>query len=406
METQQHLTFDGLGIAPKILEIIDRLKFKTPTPIQQKAIFPAIEGKDLIGIAQTGTGKTLSFVVPIVQRLNQKKGKALILVPTRELAYQVEETLVKIGPAFGIRGTVVVGGASMHLQIQSLRRNPRVIVATPGRLIDHLQQHTVMLTDVSILVLDEADRMLDMGFLPQIEDILRTVPKDRQTLLYSATMPGPIARIASQYMKLPLEVEIAPSGTVAEMVSQEVFIVKREMKQVLLKKLLNQYRGSVLIFTRTKIGAHRLARDVRGMGLSAEDVHSDRTLPQRRNALEGFKNGRYRVLIATDIAARGIDVTGIEVVINYDLPEDAENYVHRIGRTGRAGHTGHAISFAMPDQADEIRKIERLIRSAIPIREHAEMPQERFLPLGNQNFTPKRRGFGGGRSRGPRRYRR
>lgn len=408
----EHLTFDGLGIAPRTLEVIDRLKFKTPTPIQHKAIPPAIEGKDLVGIAQTGTGKTLAFAIPMVQRLSQLHGssphdcgrlghrKGLVLVPTRELALQVDETFKKVGLPFGIHSAVVIGGASMNEQVRALRRNPGVIIATPGRLIDHMGQRTVMLSDVHILVLDEADRMLDMGFLPQINQILRSVPRDRQTMLFSATMPHGVASIAASYMKLPVNIEIAPSGTLVEKLTQELFIVKRENKSQLLRKILDQYRGSVLIFTRTKIGAHRTARDVKAMGHGAAEIHSDLSLGQRREALQGFKSGRYRVLVATDIAARGIDVMGIELVINYDLPEDAENYVHRIGRTGRAGHKGHAISFAMPDQNTDVRNIERLIRTAIPISEHPEIPMERFLAPQRYVFAPRGSRLGrGGRSR-------
>ncbi len=391
-------SFDGLGISPRLIEMLDKLHFKTPTPIQHKAIPSAIEGKDLIGIAQTGTGKTLAFVLPMVQHLSQKKGKGLILVPTRELAAQVDETCRKVSPAFGIKTALLIGGASMNMQIQALRRNPRVIIATPGRLADHLNQRTIMLGDVSVLVLDEADRMLDMGFQPQIEHILRYVPKERQTLLFSATMPEPIAKIAATHMKLPVRVEIARSGTLVEQISQELFIVKQENKKELLKKLLAQYRGSVLIFTRTKIGAQKRWREVRAMGASVAEIHSDRSLAQRREALEGFKTGKYRVLIATDIAARGIDVTGIELVINYDLPDDAENYVHRIGRTGRAGHTGHAISFATPDQENEVRSIEKLVRVALPVAEHPELPPEKFDSFA---APPVRRPFGasGGGSR-------
>lgn len=384
-------TFDGLGISPRLIEILDKLHFKIPTPIQNKAIPPGIEGKDLIGIAQTGTGKTLAFVLPMIQHLSQKKGKGLILVPTRELAAQVDETCQKVSPVFGIKTALLIGGASMGMQIQNLRRNPRIIIATPGRLSDHLNQRTIMLGDVSILVLDEADRMLDMGFQPQIEHILQYVPKDRQTLLFSATMPEPIAKIAATHMKLPVRVEIARSGTLVEQISQELFIVKHENKKDLLKKILTQYRGSVLIFSRTKIGAQKRWREVRAMGERVAEIHSDRSLAQRREALEGFKTGKYRVLIATDIAARGIDVTGIELVINYDLPDDAENYVHRIGRTGRAGHTGHAISFATPDQEGEVRSIEKLVRVALPVAEHPELPPEKFDSFAS---TPSRRPFG------------
>ncbi len=390
------VTFDGLGIAPKILEVLDKLKFVTPTPIQQKAILPGIEGKDLVGIAQTGTGKTLAFVIPMVQRLIQKKGKGLVLVPTRELALQVDQTFQKIGPLFGFRSAVVIGGASMNDQIRSLQKHPAVIIATPGRLIDHMGQRTVSLHDVQVLVLDEADHMLDMGFLPQMDRILRTIPKDRQTLLFSATMPQEVTSIAASHMKLPLHIEIAPSGTLAEKLTQELFIVKRETKNDLLRKVLGQYKGSMLIFTRTKIGACQVTRGIKHMGYAAAEIHSDRSLSQRREALDGFKSGRYRVLVATDIAARGIDVTGIEIVLNYDLPEDAENYVHRIGRTGRAGHKGHAISFATPDQGTDVKSIERLIRTAIPISQHPEVPLEQFSAPVRYSFSPRGR-------RGPRR---
>jgi ATP-dependent RNA helicase RhlE len=387
--------FYSLGIAPKILETLDRMKFTVPTPIQHKAIPAAISGSDLIGIAQTGTGKTLAFGIPLLQSLAQQKGRALILVPTRELAAQVDDSLRGIAHAFGIKTTVLIGGAPMHSQIMALKRDPRVIVATPGRLIDHLEQRNVYLQDVRILVLDEADRMLDMGFAPQIERVLKTVPKERQTMLFSATMPAAIMKMAAQHMKLPVHLEVAPSGTAAERVTQELFIVKKEAKSALLKTILDQYHGPILIFSRTKWGATKIAKAIKTMGHKAAEIHSDRTLGQRRQALEGFKSGMYRVLVATDIAARGIDVTGIEVVLNYDLPDDAENYVHRIGRTGRAGHEGHAISFATPDQRTEVRNIEEVIRTAIPISEHPELPVERFAkPLSvfsSKGFKRRRR---------------
>ena len=372
-------SFYGLGIAPKILEVLDRLKFTVPTPIQYKAIPIATEGKDIIGVAQTGTGKTLAFAIPIIQRLAQRKGRALVLVPTRELAVQVDETFRKLAPIFGINTAVLIGGASMHLQLQALKKNPRIMIATPGRLVDHIGQRTIMLHDVAILVLDEADRMLDMGFMPQIEQILPFIPRDRQTMLFSATIPSEIIKIATARMKLPVHVEIAPSGTMAEHITHEVFIVKRDYKKQLLIKLLAQYKGPVLLFTRTKIGAKKTTRMIKAAGHNAAEIHSDRTLSQRREALEGFKSGRYRILVATDIAARGIDVKGIELVINYDLPEDAENYVHRIGRTGRAGHEGRAISLATPDQGLEVRDIEKIIKKALPISEHPEFPREKFV---------------------------
>jgi ATP-dependent RNA helicase RhlE len=372
-------TFYGLGIAPIILDMLERQRFKVPTPIQQRAIPVALEGKDVLGIAQTGTGKTLAFGIPIIQRLAQFGGRALVLVPTRELALQVDETLQKIAQPFHLRTAVMIGGASMDLQIQSLRRAARVLIATPGRLMDHLNRRSLDLKDVHGLVLDEADRMLDMGFAPQIEKIVRLVPKDRQTLLFSATMPSEILHIATAYMKLPLRIEIAPQGTVADKVVQELFIVKAESKRALLDKILKQYHGSVLLFTRTKAGARKVSRSVKDMRHTSAEIHSNRSLNQRREALEGFRSGKYRVLVATDIASRGIDVKGIELVINYDLPDDLENYIHRIGRTGRAGLEGRAITFATPDQGGDVKGIERLMRLTLPVSSHPEMPSERFL---------------------------
>jgi ATP-dependent RNA helicase RhlE len=344
----------------------------------------------------------------MLQRLAQVKGRGLVILPTRELALQVDEHLSKIGRAINLRTAVLIGGASMHKQMEMLRNNPHVIIATPGRLIDHLNQKTVNLENVKVLVLDEADRMLDMGFEPQIRRILNNVPKDRQTLLFSATMPDEIVKIATTYMKLPTRIEIARAGTSADLVTQELFVVKKEDKNRLLEKMLVEHAGSCLVFSRTKFGAKKILRAVKSMGHSGAEIHSNRSLAQRREALDGFKAGRYRVLVATDIAARGIDVTGIAAVINYDLPENAEDYVHRIGRTGRAGHSGHAISFATPDQGSEVRDIERLTRISLPITKLPELPPHRALPPGGDR-EPRERSFGRGRStnavgRGPRRY--
>ena len=373
-----HDSFYGLGIAPGPLNVLDKLGFKIPTPIQYKAIPIAIEGKDIIGIAQTGTGKTIAFGIPMIQRLAQKNGKGLILVPTRELAIQVNDAIKPFTRAQGMETAVLIGGESMGKQINSLRKNPRIIVATPGRLIDLIGQKQVRVDDVNVLVLDEADRMLDMGFAPQIEKILRLVPKDRQTMLFSATIPSKIMSIASYYMKLPVRTEIAPSGTMAEGISQEIFVVNRDLKGKLLAELLKKHTGTVLLFTRTKRGASKITRLIRGMGHTVAEIHADRSLGQRKEALEGFKSGKYRILCATDIAARGIDVIGIELVLNYDLPDDPENYVHRIGRTGRAGQEGHAISLATPDQGSDVLSIEKIIRTSITISEHPAMPKETF----------------------------
>jgi ATP-dependent RNA helicase RhlE len=361
--------FQNLGIAPKLLEILQHNKFTTPTPIQKQSIPAAIQGKDIMGIAQTGTGKTLAFGIPMIQLLAQSGGKTkgLVILPTRELALQVNETLKKIGSGIGLKTAILIGGESMGKQIQALRRGPHIIIATPGRLIDHMDSRHVSLTNVGILVLDEADRMLDMGFAPQIKKILATVPKVRQTLLFSATMPNEIVDIAKSYMSLPLRIEVAPAGTAIELVEQELFFVNKEDKAKLLQNVLAEYTGSVLVFSRTKFGAKKIAQTIRNYGYTASEIHSNRSLNQRIEALEGFKIGKYRVLVATDIAARGIDVTGIQLVVNYDLPSTSEDYVHRIGRTGRAGLSGKAISFATPDQKFEVRNIERLIRKPLPL---------------------------------------
>ncbi len=397
--TQPAANFYGMGIAPKILDILEKMKFKVPTPIQLKAIPLALEGKDIVGIAQTGTGKTHSFAIPMIQRLVQKKGIGLVLAPTRELAIQIDEAFQEIARAFSMRTACLIGGAPMPPQVQALRRDPSVVIATPGRLIDHMSQWNFMPDSVVMLVLDEADRMLDMGFAPQIDKILRFLPRDRQTMLFSATMPKEIMNIATKHMKLPLSVEIAPSGTTAELVTQELFIVKKEAKTQLLKKLLGQYHGSVLLFSRTKHNAKKIVRSIRDMGHSASEIHSNRSLAQRRDALEGFKSGKYRVLVATDIASRGIDVTGIELVLNYDLPEDAENYVHRIGRTARAGHKGHAVSFATPDQGHDVRDIEKLIKATLPVSKHAELTLDKFGEAGHQPSRSSGRSGGHGQPR-------
>jgi ATP-dependent RNA helicase RhlE len=330
-----------------------------------------------------------------LQRLAQVQGRALVLAPTRELALQINETFGKV--SMGMKTAVLIGGEPIRRQMQDLNRDPRILIATPGRLIDHMQQQHVHLGDVTILVLDEADRMLDMGFAPQLETIITCVaPKEyRQTLLFSATMPKAIIGIATSYMKLPVHIEVAPSGTTAERITQELFVVKKEAKNALLAKILGQYKGSILVFSRTKFGARKITRAIRTMGHRSAEIHSDRSLSERREALEGFKMGKYRVLVATDIASRGIDVTGIELVVNYDLPDDAENYVHRIGRTGRAGHQGHAISFATPDQKNDVRDIETLVKTVIPVVQHPEFPTEQFTKAAPA-FKP--RSFSKGRS--------
>lgn len=367
-KTTTQTTFLNLGIASNILQQLSKLQFVSPTPIQQKAIPIAVKGEDLIGIAQTGTGKTLAFAVPMIQRILATRKTGLVIVPTRELALQVAETIAKVGRPLGIRTAVLIGGAPMHRQLTALRSQPQIIIATPGRLLDHLQKSTVSLAQMGILVLDEADRMLDMGFERDIKKILSYVPDNRQTLLFSATMPEKISNIANRYMKKPLRVEVARAGTTVELVEQEVFIVAKNQKLDLLKQLLAEHLGTILVFSRTKYGAKKIAKALRLAGHAADEIHSNRSLNQRTTALNGFRNGKYRILVATDIAARGIDVSGIEVVINFDLPDNSEDYVHRIGRTARAGLKGKAISFSCPDQKRDLQAIERLIRTRLPIQ--------------------------------------
>ena len=403
METKKD--FYGLGIAPGILQVVAKLNFKIPTPIQAQSIPIAISGKDLMGIAQTGTGKTLAFGIPLIQHVLNGTGFGLVLAPTRELALQIDEALRGVGTSLNLRTATLIGGEAISRQIRDLHRNPQIIIATPGRLIDHLSQKTVSLQKVSVLVIDEADRMLDMGFAPQLNRILSVLPRNRQTMLFSATMPEQIISIAKAYMKFPIRVEIARSGTTVKEVTQELFFVSQEEKPRLLEKVLQEYRGSVLVFSRTKYSARKISGLVRALGHASAEIHGNRSLNQRKDALEGFKTGRYRVLVATDIAARGIDVTNIELVLNYDLPEKIEDYVHRIGRTARAGINGHAISFARPNQTGDVRAIERLIRSALPVSKipilppptafkfKAERPERKFVPRrGGKSFRPRTHG--------------
>lgn len=417
--SQSTSTFSSLGIAPAILKILEDLRYVTPTPIQTQAIPVAMQGKDIAGIAQTGTGKTLAFGIPMIQRLAQIKGRGLVVLPTRELALQVEEELRKIGGVLGLRTAVLIGGTALGPQIFALSRNPHIIIVTPGRLIDHLKQKNIKLDSVHIVVLDEADRMLDMGFAPQIAEIFRAIPRDRQTMLFSATMPQGIMKIAQSYMKMPIRVEVAPTGTLSERVTQEVFIIQRDAKNRLLDKLLSERLDTALIFTRTKHGAKKLAYAIRTMGHSAAEIHSNRSLGQRREALDGFKSGKYRVLVATDIASRGIDVVGIGLVINYDTPASPEDYVHRIGRTARAGAGGHAILFVTPAEQGEIRRIERLIRTNLSVSKVPDLPPDRALQKGvfpakgqyrrpNSQFSYTPRVYSGARSprRGFSRWRR
>jgi len=357
-----------------MLEILNSLHFTTPTPIQLKSLPVTIAGKDIVGIAQTGTGKTLAFGIPLIQRLAADKGRGLVILPTRELALQVDESLRTIGSKLGLRTAVLIGGEYIGRQLNALKRNPHIIIATPGRLNDHIKSYKLRLDDVKIVVLDEADMMFSLGFAPQIELILKSVPKARQTMLFSATMPAAILKLVNAHMNLPVSIEVAPTGSTAENVTQEMVILRNDDKYPELLSIAKEYAGTILVFLRTKHNVKKICLRLNEDGYRAVEIHSNRSLSQRKEALAGFKNGRYRIMVATDVAARGIDVKEIELVVNYDLPENSEDYVHRIGRTGRAGKFGKAISFALPNQSRDIRDIERLIKQNIKVTKQLAKP--------------------------------
>ena len=365
--------FSDIGVSPDILKILDKLSLTSPTPIQKQAIPVALKGTDIVGIAQTGTGKTFAFGIPIIQKLLSSSGQALVLVPTRELALQVNESIRKLADRLNITTIVLIGGESISRQFFELKRRPRLIIATPGRLIDHLKRKSIKLDQIKTLVLDEADMMLDMGFLPQIEEILRSVPKERQTMLFSATMPVLIANLATKYLKLPIRIEVAPQGTIVKNVTQEMIVLEAKDKMKYLEKIIKENEGSILIFVRTRYGVKNIAKKLISNGHKATEIHSDLSQGQRKKALDSFKSGRSRIMVATDVAARGLDVKGIELVINYDLPDSSSDYVHRIGRTARAGKKGKAISLATPGQLKNIKAIEALIKMRFNIVEHAKL---------------------------------
>ena len=365
--------FSDIGVSPDILKILDKLSLTSPTPIQKQAIPVALKGTDIVGIAQTGTGKTFAFGIPIIQKLLSSSGQALVLVPTRELALQVNESIKKLADRLNITTIVLIGGENISRQLFELKRRPRLIIATPGRLIDHLKRKSIKLDQIKTLVLDEADMMLDMGFLPQIEEILRSVPKERQTMLFSATMPVLIANLATKYLKLPIRIEVAPQGTIVKNVTQEMIVLEAKDKMKYLEKIIKENEGSILIFVRTRYGVKNIAKKLISNGHKATEIHSDLSQGQRKRALDSFKSGRSRIMVATDVAARGLDVKGIELVINYDLPDSSSDYVHRIGRTARAGKKGKAISLATPSQLKNIKAIEALIKIRFNIVEQAKL---------------------------------
>lgn len=377
MDTSVHVNFRALGLSEALLQDLAGAGFSAPTPIQEQAIPPALAGRDVIGCAQTGTGKTAAFVIPIIERLAllpKGQPQALILAPTRELALQILATIEKLGRSRRISATVIVGGADMQAQIRGLRQSPNILVATPGRLLDHMWNGTILLSSIKMLVLDEADRMLDMGFAPQINQILDALPERRQTLLFSATLPSDLARLVQASVNNPVRVMVAPSATTAEGVTQAVHYTSHADKPDLLLSLLRADQATALVFTRTKHRADRLGRMLGRAGHRVAVLHGDRSLSQRRAALEGFRRGSFRVLVATDIAARGIDVANIGHVINFDLPNCPEDYVHRIGRTARMKTTGRATSFVTGEDSQQLREIERLLGCAVPVASGSKAP--------------------------------
>jgi ATP-dependent RNA helicase RhlE len=361
-------SFAELGLGPHVLSAVADAGYTSPTPIQARAIPMVLQGRDVIGLAQTGTGKTAAFTLPIVERLagGPRRPRALVLTPTRELCQQVEASFRKYSRHAPIELVSVYGGVPLDPQERTLRAGVDVIVATPGRLIDHLERGNASLADLEVLVLDEADRMLDMGFAPQINRIVREVPPYRQTLLFSATMPPEVEVLARKYMRRPHVVEVTRRASAATTVRHAVYPVPREKKSALLTELLRAPEmDSVLVFTRMKVGADRVVRHLRHEGIEAEALHADKTQAVRDRTLEAFKKGEIRVLVATDIAQRGLDISGISHVINYDVPPQPEDYVHRIGRTGRAAQTGDAYTFMAPDEIATVRLIERVIGQSI-----------------------------------------
>ena len=402
------MSFDSLGLSEPLVRAVNELGYTSPTPIQKQAIPAVLEGGDLLAGAQTGTGKTAGFTLPILQRLafdasgkphaapaGKRSVRALVLTPTRELAAQVEESVRAYGKYLKVRSTVLFGGVGINPQIDALKRGVEIVVATPGRLLDHMQQGTIDVSKLEILVLDEADRMLDMGFIHDIKRVLARLPAKRQNLLFSATFSDEIKALADSLLDTPALIEVARRNTTTELVAQKIHPVDRDRKRELLTQLIRQHNWfQVLVFTRTKHGANRLAEQLTKDGISALAIHGNKSQSARTRALSEFKDGTLQVLVATDIAARGIDIDQLPHVVNYDLPNVPEDYVHRIGRTGRAGATGEAVSLVCVDERQLLKDIEKLIKRSI---EQEVVPG--FEPDPNAKPEPiqQRRGQGGGR---------
>ena len=398
-ELGENMNFKDLNLSPRILDALVKENYAVPTPIQEQAIPLVLAGRDLLGCAQTGTGKTAAFAVPILQLLSgraaeknePRKIRSLVLTPTRELAVQIYESFRSYGRYTRLHACVVFGGVSQKMQVEKLRRGVDVLVATPGRLNDLMNQGYIQLQNVEILVLDEADRMLDMGFIADVKKIVAKIPPKRQTLLFSATMPKEIEEMVDSILINPAKVEITPPATTVEMIDQSLYFVDKDNKRKLLVHLLNDRSiRSALVFTRTKHGADRVVKDLERANINAQAIHGNKSQNARQTALNSFKNGDIRVLVATDIAARGIDIEDLSCVFNYDLPEVPETYVHRIGRTGRAGLSGTAVSFCCIDEKSDLRNIQKLIGKTIPVVEDNPYPMMITTPTPKSELRRRR----------------
>ena len=402
------MTFDQLGLIEPLLKALQQEGYTTPTPIQQQAIPELLLEKDLLGCAQTGTGKTAAFAIPILQLLHKRKQQAsqqnpfikvLVLTPTRELAIQIEESFRAYGRFTGLKQTVIFGGVSQQPQEQALRRGVDILIATPGRLIDLLNQGFVQLKHLEIFVLDEADRMLDMGFVHDVKRIITKLPVKRQTLFFSATMPPTIQALANTILHNPVKIEVTPASTTADTVQQTLYFVDKPEKRLLLNMILKDNDiKTALVFTRTKHGADKVVKDLHRSGVTAEAIHGNKSQNARQRALQNFKSQETRVLVATDIAARGIDIDELAYVINYDLPNIPETYVHRIGRTGRAGASGQAFSFCDAEEMEFLRDIQKLIGKSIVITDHPYSKVHPNVPALKVQQRPAHRS--GGNNRG------
>lgn len=404
------MQFKNLGIIEPILSALSAEGYTQPTPIQQQSIPILLEGKDLLACAQTGTGKTAAFAIPILQLLHQKSGvtqnkkviKTLILTPTRELAIQIQESFETYGKNLSIKSLVIFGGVNQNPQVEAIRRGVDILIATPGRLLDLIQQGYLHINQINTFVLDEADRMLDMGFVNDVKKIITKIPENRQTLLFSATMPKEILHLANSILKNPLTVEVTPVSSTADTIQQTLYYVAKENKKDLLHYILQDKNiETALVFTRTKHGADKLVKQLLKFGITAQAIHGNKTQNARQAALQNFKNRKTRILVATDIAARGIDVEELSHVINFEIPEIPETYVHRIGRTGRAGNNGIAYTFCEQEETSDLQNIQKLIGKKIPVQEShpyhqvfetitkrkpkQNQPQRRFTRQGQRN---------------------